>query len=151
MYDAETHVLLRRTQLFYLRLFLRPQTHIAGIKMTLTPLTLNPAPVSEEMWKVHKHPALFSWTYSALVTVNCNGIYTFLHRDTEKRVNVAPLHQCRERRVRKTNLLIYVLYRDFDFQGGCSAVCRTWVYELFSLVMGSIDTMKYRYFRYSYQ
>ncbi len=96
--------LLWQTQLFYLHLFLILQTHIAGMKMTLTLLTLNPAPASEAVWKVHELPTLFSWTSSALVTVKRNGIYTFLHHSTEKLVTVAPMHQCSELRVRKTNL-----------------------------------------------
>ncbi len=75
--------------------------------MTLTPRTLNPASASEEVWKVHELPALFSWTYFALVAVKRNGIYTFLHRGTEKRVTVAPLQQRSELRVRKTNLGIF--------------------------------------------
>ncbi len=90
---------LAESPLFYLRLFLRLQTHIAGIKITLTPLALNSAPAFE-VWKVYKLPALSSWTYSALVTVEYNGIYTFLHHGTEKRFTVASLHQCSELRVR---------------------------------------------------
>ncbi len=74
--------------------------------MTLTPLTLNLAPASEEVWKVHELPALFSWTYSALFTVKRNGIYTYLDLGTKKCVAVAPLHQCSELRVRKTTLQV---------------------------------------------
>ncbi len=79
-------------------------SHIVGIKMTLTSLALDPAPAYEEVWKVHELHALSSWTYSELITVKHNNIYTFLHRGTEKPVTVAPLHQCSELYVRKTNL-----------------------------------------------
>ncbi len=67
------------------------------------------------MWKVPYLPALFSWTYSALVTVKRNGVDTFLHLGTKKRATGAPLHQCSELRVRKTNLIVQLIQMEYNY------------------------------------